>query len=203
MKPRDLLKKNLLRNVAPVVEPLGFNYSPSQLHFSRNHHGTRQTFRFALSKWNFDDRCTFWSIWGVTSKSYANWYGKLWSEPPVNNALGGDLDCNLSGWEFGEDHYFHLYNIEADKDEIDRLIKNILLVGIPFLDRVSTWEGAAEHLLEHKFMYHRVADFLTIAGKPERAKDVLLEGIKQYEELGRIDNFGDLPMIKARLAKYL
>src|SRR6266540_6767938 len=201
MKPKDLLKKYLIGDVAPVVEPHGFKYSPSQLHFSRQHQGARQNIRFALSKWNSKDRCTFWSIWGVTSKSYASWYEQQWGELPVNNALGGDLDCNLVGWKRGQDHYFHLYNVEVDKYEIERLIKNILQVGIPFLNRLSTWDGAAEHFLEHKFMYHRAADFLTIAGKHEQAKDVLLEGIKQYEELGRIDNFGDLPKIKARLVR--
>ena len=203
MKPRDLLKRYLTGEVMSVVEPLGFKYSISKLHFSRKHQNTRQVFSFSLSKWNSEDRCTFWTMWGVTSKSYANWHKEQWGELPVNNALGGDLDCNIANWSRGQDHYFHLYNDESDKNEIERLIKNILQVGIPFLERVSTWEGAAEHFLEHKFMYHRAADFLTITGKHARAKDVLLEGMKQYEELGRIDNFGDLPMIKARLAKYV
>jgi Domain of unknown function (DUF4304) len=202
MKPRDLLKKYLLSDVVPAVESLGFKYSASQLHFARKNQNTRQVFSFSLSKWNSENRCTFWTMWRVTSTSYANWHKEQWGEFPVNNALGGDLDCNISNWERGKDHYFHLYNNEADKNEIERLIKNILQVGVPFLESVSTWEGAAEHFLAHKFMYHRVADFFIIAGKPERAKDVLLEGIKQYEDLGRIDNFGDLPMIKARLAKY-
>jgi len=117
--------------------------------------------------------------------------------------LGGNLDCNITGWERGQDHYCHLYNVEADKDEVKRLVKNILQVGIPVLYRVSTWEGAAEHFVKNKFMFHRAADFLTIAGKHEQARDVLLEGMKQYEDLGRVDNFGDLPKIKARLARHL
>ena len=96
-------------------------------------------------------------MWGVTSKSYAKWYKEQWGEFPVNNALGGDLDCNIMGWERGQDHYFHFYNVEADQHEIERLIKNILQVGIPFLDRVSTWEGAAEHFVKHKFMYRNVS----------------------------------------------
>jgi hypothetical protein len=40
-----------------------------------------------------------------------------------------------------------------------------------------------------------------MAGKHARSREVLLEGLKQYEELGRIDNTGDLPKIKARLAR--
>jgi hypothetical protein len=202
MKPKDLLKKYLVSDVTGLVESLGFKYSASQLHYSRKHQDARQTFHFALSKWNSEDNCTFWTLWGATSKSYASWHKKEWGELPVNNALGGDLDCNITGWKCGQDQYFHLYNVEADKIEIERLIKNVLQVGIPFLDAVSTWEGAAEHLIAHKYMYHRAADFLTIAGKHERAKDVLIEGIKQYEDLGRIDNFSDLPKIKARLARY-
>ena len=202
MKPRDLLNKYLLRDVVPMVEPLGFNYSMTQLHFSRKSQGTRQTFRFALSKWNSEDQCTFWTVWGVTSKVYASWYQKEWGEVPVNDALGGDMDWNLIGWNGGQAHHFHLHNTEADKDEIERLIENILQVGIPFLERISTWEGAAQHFIEHRFMYHRAADFLIIAGKPVQAKAVLLEGMKQYEELGRIDNFDDLLKIKARLARY-
>ena len=203
MKPRDLLKKYLVNNVAPLVQPLGFKYSASQLHFSRSYQGTRQTFHFALSKWNYENSCTFWTIWGVTSKFYANWYKKQWGEFPVNNALGGDLDFQIVGWE-GEQlvSNFHLSNVETDKNEIERLIKNILQVGIPFLESISTWEGAAEHILANNFEYHRAADFLTIAGKHERAKEVLCEGLKRYTELGRIDSFGDLPKIKARLVRY-
>src|SRR6266498_4219126 len=147
MKPKDLLKKYLISDVAPVVEPLGFKYSASQLHFSRKQQVARQVFRFALSKWNSEDNCTFWTVWGVTSKSYADWHKQEWGEFPVNNALGGDLDYNISGWERGQDYHFHLHNAKADKNEIQRLIKNILQVGIPFLDRLTTWEGAAEHFV--------------------------------------------------------
>ena len=203
MKPRDLLKKYLIGDVAPLVQAFGFKYSASQLHFSRKNQNTRQVFSFSLSKWISEDCCTFWTMWGVTSKSYANWHKEQWGEFPVNNALGGDLDSNITGWERGQDHYFHVYNNEANKNQIERLVKNILQVGIPFLDSVSTWEGAAEYFLKNKFMYHRAADFLTIAGKYEQARAILLEGLKQYEDLGRIDNFGDLQKIKARLAKYL
>ncbi len=124
------------------------------------------------------------------------------AENPVNDALGGDSDWNLSGWQYRRGRYFHLRNAGADKGEIEQLIKNILQIGIPFLERISTWEGAAERLLEAKLLYHRAADFLMIAGNPERAKEILLEGVKQYEELRRTDSFGDLPRIKARLIKY-
>ncbi len=202
MKPHDLLKKYLLDDVAPVIEPLGFKFSPSQMNFSRKVQGRRQYFHFALSKWNYENHCTFWTIWNVTSRSYAEWHKKEWGQLPVIDALGGDCDWNLPGWQYRQDRYFHLRHASADKGEIECLLKNILQVGIPYLERISTWEGAAEKMVEDRLSYHRAADFLMIAGNPERAQAILLEGVKNYEEFRHSDNFGDLPRIKARLAKY-
>ena len=202
MKPSELLKKYLQADLAPSMASLGFKYSASQLHFSRKRNAIRQTFRFSLSKWNSQDNCSFWTLWAVTSKSYLEWHMQEWGELPENDSLGGAADWNLPAWERGQDRYFHFNNTGSDRYEIERLTKNINQVGIPFLDGISTWEGAAEQLLKDKSMYHRAADFLIIAGDFERAKEILLEGLRNYENVGRVDNIGELPKIKARVARY-
>ena len=125
-----------------------------------------------------------------------------WGELPENDSLGGAADWNLPGWERGQDRHFHLNHTESDTHEIERLVKNIKHAGIPFLDRISTWEGAAGQFLKDRILYHRAADFLIIAGDDERAKEILLEGLQNYENLGRVDNIRELPKIKARLARY-
>jgi hypothetical protein len=64
------------------------------------------------------------------------------------------------------------------------------------------WRGAAECLINERWMYDKAADFLLIAGDGDEAKRAILRGIEDYEVHARVDNFGELPRLKERLARY-
>jgi hypothetical protein len=75
-------------------------------------------------------------------------------------------------------------------------------VGFPFLERISSWEGAAEQLCAERWHFDRASDFRLIAGHRESARAMILEGINTFEQAGRVDNFGELPRLRERLDRY-
>ncbi|MDC7719187.1 hypothetical protein PQU95_18470 [Vogesella sp. DC21W] len=74
--------------------------------------------------------------------------------------------------------------------------------GLPYLDRISSWVGAAEELVAQKWMFDRAADFLLITGEHARAKEVLLEGIRTFTVDLRHDSSNELPLIEQRIQRY-
>ena len=106
---------------------------------------------------------------------------------PSNDALGGCAEWNIPGWS--RDHYRAplTNNPVTDSVVMQELLNNIESCGLPFMDRISTWTGAAEHLLVDVPPWHsRAADLFLMAGEAERAA-ALLEGIHQFKDLGRPD----------------
>jgi len=202
MKPKDLLVLRLQEHMTEPLTALGFRFAASGPHFTRTRGIARQRIDFSLSRWNEDDRAVFWTMWGAGAPEYARWHEVQWGAGPPNDALGGLSDWNIPGWPRGADAHFELTNTSRDALEMRELRRAVEEVGLPFLDVISTWEGAAEHLRAQHSMYHRAVDFLLIAGQPARALVVLREGIRRYEVQGRPDQFADLPQLHARAARY-
>ena len=92
-------------------------------------------------------------------------------------------------------------NADSDNAVIAELLGNIEKRGIPFLDRFSSWERAAEQLVSKNWMYDRAGDFYLIADNLPSAKATLLHGIQTFEVDGRKDQFRQLPRLKKRLGK--
>jgi hypothetical protein len=67
------------------------------------------------------------------------------------------------------------------------------------LDKLSTWQGAAEDLLRWRWHYARAADFFMIDGKKQRAIEAINAGITNFTAIGRADPFTELPTLKERL----
>lgn len=202
MKPRDLLLKNLEPRVIPFFNSHGFRFSRGKLEFNRTVGSIKQTVTIALSKWNKEDDCTFWTMWGSTSKDYAKWYEAQWGVPPPNNALGGASDWNIAEWKRGPDKHFQLSGKPEDADEMSEFLACVERAGLPYLDRISSWVGAAEELVAQKWMFDRAADFLLITGEHARAKEVLLEGIRTFTVDLRHDSSNELPLIEQRIQRY-
>jgi hypothetical protein len=202
MKPRDHLLKNLEPTVIPFFNSRGFRFSRGKLEFNRTVGPIKQTVTIALSKWNKEDDCTFWTMWGSTSKDYAKWYEAQWGAPPANNALGGASDWNIAEWTRGPDKHFQLSGKPEDAAEMSEFLACVERAGLPYLDRISSWVGAAEELVAQKWMFDRAADFLLIAGEHARAKEVLLEGIRTFTVDLRHDSSNELPLIEQRLQRY-
>lgn len=143
MKPRSLLEITLESRFVPQMEEHGFNYSKSQIKFSRRVDGNVQAVTVSLSKWNSEDDCMFWTVWSVTSPRYAKWYKERWGTKPSNSSLGGCADWNIASWSRGPDEHFRLKNSTDDQAEITCLWENVVRHGFPYLDKINTWIGAA------------------------------------------------------------
>ena len=203
MKPRDLLCQNLEENVSPYLRSQGFTFSRAQISFLRKQDFARQEIHFSLSKWNTEDDCSFWTMWGVSSTAYTKWHLQEWGEKPVNNALGGCADWNIPGWprQPGDEH-FKLTRSRRDIDVMKLLVDAIGAQGLPYLQQISTWSGAAQQFLKEGWMFGKACDFFLIAGQRDRAIEALYLGLDKYELQGAPDQLLELPQIKARLEKY-
>lgn len=203
VKPKDLL---LLRVREYVVEPLaarGFRFAASRLHFSRAVGHARQRIEIAANRYNAEDDAEFWTMWSVTSPSYAKWYAETWGERTSYDLLADSADWNILGWARGPAApRFHLRNTAEDAGEMAEFCQSVLGPGLAYLERVSTWEGAAEARRAQRWLFGRAADFLMIAGQRERARAVLLEGLDTFERQGRPDSLKEVPELRARLARY-
>ncbi|MBS1155128.1 MAG: hypothetical protein H6R07_1052 [Proteobacteria bacterium] len=202
MHPRDLLQKNLEPRVIHFFNSHGFRFSSRKLEFNRTIGSTKQTVGISLSKWNKENDCTFWSMWGASSKDYAKWHEEQWGISPTSNALGGVSDWNITEWKRGPDKHFQLSGKPEDADEMNEFLVCVERAGFPYLDKISSWVGAAEQLVAERWMFDRAADFLLIAGDHTRAKEVLLEGVRTFTVDLRHDNFNELPRVKQRLQRY-
>ena len=138
-------------------------------------------------------------MWSVTSRDYARWHQETWGNKPPNDALVGCADWNIDGWSRSAEDHFTLTNSSSDENTIDELLENVETRGIPFLDRMSSWERAAEQFLSEQSMFDRAADFYLIADNRVAAREALLEGIRTFEVEGRPDNGGELPVLKQRI----
>ena len=65
MKPRDLLLSRLAETFVPFMEERGFRYARSRIGFARRVGAFSQKVEVSLSKWNAEDDCRFWTMWGV------------------------------------------------------------------------------------------------------------------------------------------
>ncbi|GGB99146.1 hypothetical protein GCM10011352_26640 [Marinobacterium zhoushanense] len=202
MKPRDLLLLNVVEYVEPQLETIGFRFSSRGIAFKRASSIGNQEISFSLSKWDSEDDCDFWTMWSATSLKYKKWYQKEWGRTPANIALGGDCDWNLPGWPRAVADHFHLSNHSNDESEMAMLMDAIINIGIPYLDSISDWEGAAHHLVQQSLLFSKAADFLMISGKMAAAEEVLLSGLSVYQSEGKVDQLGELAEIQIRLKRY-
>jgi hypothetical protein len=204
MKPRDLFLLSLQAHVVPVLADRGFRFRRSKLDFVREVAGkeVRQRIEFQLSRWNGENCCEFWSSWSASSPRYVEWHRAEWDEDVIPDTLAELADWNIPGWSRGAAKHSVLQNLPADADEWAVFLENAERAGFPFLERISSWAGAAEQLRQERWHFDRAADFLLLAGERDLAREVLLEGVQTFETAGRADNFRELPRLHARLKRY-
>jgi hypothetical protein len=204
MKPKELFMARLEEHVVAFMAGHGFTFAKSRLRFARKAGQVKQAIAICLDRYNSQDNCTFWTMWSASAPAYLEWHKKEWSgEEALGDTLGSLADWNISGWSCKPaDPRRTLLNTEADAQTMAAFRADIENVGLPFLAKISTWEGAAEHYRKERWMYDRAADFLLIAERRDEARSTILEGIRAFEAEGRHDTFDELPRLKRRLARY-
>ena len=199
MKPKDILIEQMNKTITPFLTAHKFTFSESKLEYKRKIDNIIQSISFSLNKWNNEDNCDFWTMWGVTSKEYEKWFQLQWNSKPTNNSLGGKSDWNIMGWT--KDH-FQLTNNANDSVEVNELLMNIEMAGFPFLEKISTWTGAAEEMLKDGLFYCKPSDFYILEGKYEDSLKTLKAGLEKFKNNGSNDQFNELPGIIDRLNKF-
>lgn len=202
MRPRELFLRGLDAHAVPRLADVGFRLRRSSLTFERSlRHGVRQQVSFQLSRWNADDQCEFWSTWGVHFQDYTAWLQSEWKEVPTLDSIGA-AEWNIPGWSRRADRHFSLTNAPTDAAEWREFLDDVDDAGLPYLERISSFRGAAEELVRQGWHFDLAADFLLLAGDRESALETAREGIRTFEAEGRADNFGELPRLRARVKRY-
>ncbi|KAA0543120.1 hypothetical protein FZW96_20995 [Bacillus sp. BGMRC 2118] len=202
MNSKELLLKNMESFLVNDLQQLGFKYSRNVPKFTRRTGYFELNISFSLSKWNTEEYCDFWTMWSVTSNTYSKWYKEQWDTNPANKGIVGVAEWNIPGWSRSASNHFILTNSADDGNQMIELKRNIETIGIPFYEAIKDWNTAAEYASKSIIvLYDKVCDFYLLAGEPEKAKEVLEQGIKEIEHRGN-DQLMQLPEINKRLQKY-
>ncbi|CAH0289502.1 hypothetical protein SRABI04_04298 [Chryseobacterium sp. Bi04] len=194
-----------------LFEPLtqiGFTFSKSTLIFKRKINGFVQTINFQLNRYNQEYVCAeFWTSFGVSSNVYSKWHKEEFCEKPINDSLGGAMDWNIKGWEFPiidnkRELHFQIIDENERENVMTVLKKNFLNIGIPYLDRLSNWENAANEIVESECSHYKACDFFLIAGLRDKALWALEQGLDCWERKPKGSFPEDRDKIKIRLKKY-
>jgi hypothetical protein len=204
MKPRDLLLLRIQGYLCAPLQSLGFKFARSKMVFSRVSGIAKQKIAFQLSHWNSEDDCTFWTNWSAHWPGYPEWHERHFNQPQ------DDLLCDLQEQNIREwSHRFAgracLHNRADDAAVMQMVLNDFLNAGIPYLDSISSLEGAAEQILAlNTFLpsFRKATDFFLMSGNQERALATLLNGIQAYSVGERFDQQGELPKLQLRLAKF-
>jgi len=177
MTPKENLQEAFEATVTPRMEERGFHYVRSRFTYKRKSGDFIQQISIELSKYNTRTSIRFWSFFEVTSPKYNRWL-KQQRRDSFNGALAGQTDWYVPGFhEPGDDvTSFVLSPPESPRAVLADWLGRCFSAGIPYLDRLSTWLGAADDVVRGG-QWRRAADYCLIAGRSDRAIAVLRQGI--------------------------
>ncbi len=201
MKPRELIKECLKKEIEPALSELDFKFSKSGLKFQRKNVEFLQVITTHLNRYNRENlSAEFYFSFSVTSPKYSQWYLLEYNRKPSNNALAGEMYWNLEGWKHPRPD---IASEKNRKKKMQLLLEDILSIGLPFLEKYSDWENAADLLLEKNWLHDKACDFYLIAGKRSKAQKALNKGLKYWEKQFHSNSFNcDVNEITLRLRKH-
>jgi len=208
MKPKDLIIISIEETLLEALTQLGFTFSKSSLTFKRKVNEFVQTIDFRLNRNNQENVCAeFWTSFKVSSKIYLKWHKTEFGENETNDNLASAMDWNIEGWEFPvinnkKESHFQIINEKERENVLEILKKNILNVGIPYLNNLSNWENIAHHILENELFHYLACDFFLIAGKNDKALLALEKGLDYWKTKPNASFPDHQNRIQIRLAKY-
>ncbi len=210
MKPRELITKNILEYLSEPLLKMGFRFSKSSLSFKRKKEVFEQEIHFSLSKYNQENvSAIFWALLGVKSKAYSKWYEKEYGKKPVNNAMGGISCWNIPNWKKAiidneEQVHFQIINDKERANVMKVFKENILNVGVPYLDDLSSWEKTANKIIEkeHGGRHAVACDFFLIENNKNKALWALEKGLEYWTKYPNASFSNEKEEINLRLKKY-
>mgnify|MGYP007070469003 CR=1 FL=1 len=182
MTPKELVQAAFQADIAPTLQGKGFSYVPSQFAFKRKQGDFTQIISITLSHKNSSDGIRFWSAFNVDSSRYNAWR-KQNGMDKFQGHLGGCMDWSIPDWRSDGDHStsfdFSTPHLRADvlRDWLSRCLR----AGIPYLEKLSSWEGLGADLVRWRWHWGRATDYFVMADRPDRAVAALEAGIEFLE----------------------
>lgn len=203
MKPKALVLLRLREHIVGPLAERGFRFAASKVHFTRTVGEVQHRIAICSNRYNGEDDAEFWSMWSATSLAYPAWHAERWGKPPAHGIMGDSADWNIPGWRsVVPAAKVRLSNTAEDVREMAAFLDAVLGAGLTWLERVSTWEGAAEARRASGHGFGHAADYFMLAGQPGRARETLLEGIDSYSQHPGNDWFKEADGLRLRLAQY-
>lgn len=203
MKPRDLFRARIEQDLNEPIAALGFRYSPSRIGFSRKMGIAVHDISFQFDRYNSEDHCHFRVRLLARSPIYSKWHFEQFGKRPPNDIIGAG-GRGLPGWSNSDDRWWDgcFCNVPRNDDVVvERIRQNVVAVGIPFLDSISTWKAAAAFQFAEPH-FSKTADLHLLDGNLDFAREVILEGIRRYTGSELPNRWRELPDLHHRLAKF-
>ncbi len=193
LKPGERIRRLIEEFVEPEMAKLGFKLLKSKLIFKRKKGGFTQEIYFAKNQRNFGNVVvSFWAILSITSNFYVKWHEKTYGFKPLNNYVESWYDSHIKDWESAYRNVTQYDLTKYDNVELmEDLTKNLLNIGVPLLNEVSDWEGAANYLMskERYGFIAKIFDFYLLADK----KDKGIEALQIAENYFKSVDIDDVP----------
>ncbi len=201
MKPKDLIRQTLAEKIEPVLSEFDFTFFKSSLKFVRKYGDFRQEINTHLDRHNREDfSVEFYFSFTVGSNIYSKWHLSEYGKKVNNDCLASEMYWNLRGWKYTKPDVAHIKNLEKEMRE---LLEDTLSVGLPFLEKYSDWENAANRFVKQKWLHEKACDFYLIVGNKEKAYWVLTEALKCWNQYPKRTFFGgEKEAIKLRFSKH-
>jgi hypothetical protein len=185
IKPKDVIRAAVESAICPALAPLGWTFAPSAIRFSRKVGYVKQTIDFCVNYHATRDFIDFWTSWSVRAPAYEKWHAQQWGQPLGNDVIGGSQDGNIPQWRARKPGHFDLSDPKGRAQEMAEMRALFLEVGLPFVDAISTWEGAAARILDekqpHSALFAKAVDCYLIAGRRDLAERGLAHAMRIIE----------------------
>ncbi len=182
MTPTEIVRDAFERTVTPWMEGLGFKYSRSQFQYRRKAVDFEQLISIFVDRKSSAALIYFSSSFGVKSRKYNRWL-KAQGRDRTDRYVFGCADWNIPGWRRGTDQFlgFDFTDPSQRPAVLEEWRRRCEAAGMPYLERLSSSEGAANELLRLGYGYEDAADLLMFAGLTRRAIEALQLEIESLE----------------------
>jgi hypothetical protein len=183
MTPKEILLSLFDDQVTPWLEAKGFRFLRSRFCYKRKRDAFTQEISVSPNPKNSAQLMVFNSAFTVWSLAYNRWLRR--QERPISNGwVGGCADWNIPGWRQSSDDALDIDFTDPGVRYavIDQWKSKCERAGLPFLESLSSWEGAAEDLLRLGLHWDQAADFFLIGGNTGRAIEALEKGIQSLRK---------------------
>jgi hypothetical protein len=202
MTPKALLAQNVENEIVGPLESTGFRYNRRAFTLTRVRGDFTDEVSFTISNSSEVDDCQFTTAWAVKSAEFVKWHEQRWGAGSAERLVVITNDWLIRGWPRSSG--FRLLNDKArDAGEMHELLEAMKLVGIPFLNSISSLEAAAEFWLERDLRTDLCCALLVKTNQADRAHRLLQSTILEVERRNLQSRHFVVPQLMELKERYL